>query len=279
MIIPCVLWAFVGYFFGERYLKMQWQLCLMAALIMMIFVIQIERQVILSSSSSNKGPLYFRAVIALAMAVIGSLIMDQILFKEDIEQQKIIMMDEKVRRVFPSRSAELKRQLTSIDSSILYKENERRVLVSEISRNPTIPVYTRRVIQENRDSITSETITRTSSQIQNPKIALLEPLDAQIAGLRVEKMKKDSMLLVLRPIVEAELKDKVGFLDELNLMISILTASWVAMSVWGLFFCFFLGIEIFVLVSKWNEHETDYDEVIKQQEMVHRRRLELLGKM
>src|SRR5687768_6995094 len=83
LIIPCILWGFVGYFFTKRYLRLETGLASIGAVVMVIFVIQIERQVILSSSA-NKAPLYFRGIIAIVMAVIGSLIMDQILFKEDI---------------------------------------------------------------------------------------------------------------------------------------------------------------------------------------------------
>lgn len=85
------------------------------------------------------------------------------------------------------------------------------------------------------------------------------------------------MLLVLRPLIENELKSKVGFLDELNLMFKILLGSWVALAVWSLFFLFFLGIELFIVVSKWKEKETDYDAVVSQQESIHRHRLALLA--
>lgn len=158
------------------------------------------------------------------------------------------------------------------------KENERKALVDDISKNPTIPVYTRQVTRQNIDTTTSETVTRTTSQIQNPKMALLEPLDAQIASLRQEKIKKDSMLLGLRPIVKAELGKNVGFLDELDIMYSILGDSGVSLAVWLIFFLLLFAIEVFVLVSKWNEAETDYDVLVRQQEELHRRRLELLAR-
>jgi hypothetical protein len=278
MIIPCVLWAFVGYNFASRYLKLEFFPSLLTSLVMIIFVVQIERQVILSSAANNRAPFYLRTVIAFAMALIGSIIIDQILFSEDLDQERIIMLDEKVKKILPAKSAELRTQIAEIDSAISLKDIERKQLFADISSNPTIPVYSREVKREIKDTLTTEVVTRSSSHIENPKIALLEPLDSQLASLRKEKMQKDSMMLAIRPTVEAELKQNVGFLDELQLMLSILLGSAVAFCVWFLFFFFFFGIEAFVLISKWKETETDYDEVIRQQSLIHLKRIELLSK-
>lgn len=278
MIIPCVLWAFVGFFFTSRYLKLGWEASVSGAVIMIIIVIQIERQVILSTNT-NRLPLYFRGVIAFFMAIIGSLIIDQVLFKDDIEKQRLITMDNEVREVLPARSAELKRQIHEIDSTIASKEEDRRLLLEDIAKNPKIRVYSKEATQEKIDTVLKEVVKHSSTEIQNPKIALLEPLDGQLASLRTEKLKKDSMLLVLRPLVEAELKDKVGFLDELELMFSIIKKSNVALGVWLLWFFFLSGIEVFILISKFKERETDYDVVVNHQEALHLKRIDLLTKM
>lgn len=280
MVIICFLWAFIGYMFTSHYLKGVWYFSIVGSLTMIIIVIQIERQVILSSKS-NKKPLYFRLIIAFTMAIIGSLIIDQIIFKEDIEKQRIRTMGEEIKRSFPERAEELKRQIKEVDSTILHKENERLALINDIVKNPTIPIYTKQIIspsKQKNDSINREVITRTSSQIQSPKIALIQPLDDQIAGLRFLKQQKDSLLLSLRSALEAELKQKVGFLDELNLMISICLESIPAMIAWLVWFVFLFGLEAFILVSKWNETDTDYDKMIEQQMNLHFKRIELLSK-
>lgn len=68
IMIICILWAFIGYVFTSRYLRAEWYLSVVGALTMLIMVIQIERQVILSPKR-NKGPLFFRLIIALTMAM------------------------------------------------------------------------------------------------------------------------------------------------------------------------------------------------------------------
>src|SRR5690606_5616728 len=98
----------------------------------------------------------------------------------------------------------------------------------------------------------------------------------QLAALRVQKIKKDSILLQLRAAVETELRANNGFLDELNVMLSIINQSTMAMTVWLLWLLFIFGLEIFVLVNKFMGTESDYDERVKQQMDLHLRRIELL---
>jgi hypothetical protein len=283
ILIVCLLWAFIGYSFANRYLKTDLSYSLIAAIISVFIIIQIERQIILTHGT-NKVSFFMRSIIAFSMAIIGSVIIDQIILKEDIEQQKIIMLDEKVRRVFPARAELLRGQIDEIDSAILFKEIERKELIKEISDFPTITIYNRKIErQENAglpDSLSRRTIksTSSSSQIENPKITLLEPLDLQIQNLRGEKLKKDSLILVLRPVVEAELMANVGFLDELNLTISLFQESKVAFMVWLLWFLLLFGLELFILANKWGDSETDYDAMIKRQAEIHFKRIELLGK-
>lgn len=276
IIIICILWAFIGYTFTSRYLKAPWFMSVLGAIIMVIVVIQIERQVILSAKA-NKAPLIFRAVIALLMGIIGSILIDQILFKEDIEQQKTLMMGEKVNRILPDRARELKEQITEIDSVLAVKEYEGKILSADIEKNPMTRNISEKIQHiktlEGKDStIRVVEITR----IPNPKMELLKQVDNKSSMLRKDKNKKDSLMLTLRPMVEAELKQNVGFLDELELMWSLLSNSYVALITWIIWFILLLGLECFILVSKWNEPEVDYDEVVRQQMELHLRRLRLL---
>lgn len=276
LIIICALWSFIGYTFTARYLKAPWFMAIIGALVLLVIVVQIERQVILSNSAT-KMPLIFRGVIAFLMGMIGAVLIDQTLLKEDIEQQKVLMMDEKVDKILPGRARELKTQIHTLDSALVVHESESRFLSEEIEKRPMISVYT-----ESRENFrttqggdsTKKTVV--ISKIPNPKMDLLKQVDIKNAALRIEKNKKDSLMLTLRPMVEAELKERVGFLDELGLMWSLLSGSVVALITWLIWFILLLGLECFILVSKWNEPEVDYDEVIKQQMNLHYRRLKLL---
>jgi hypothetical protein len=274
--------------FTERYLKAGVWGAVSGAIILVIIIIQVERQIILSVHK-NKALYFFRGVIALMMALIGSIIIDQIIFKEDIEQQRILLLDEKVNKAYEGKSFVLKEQIKSIDSAITSKEAARKDLVKDITENPTIKVISTSQVpvvlqnSEKRDTATvttqrvalSKTISQTS--IPNPKIGMLPGVDGQIQNLNEVKFAKDSLLLTLRADLEKEVKSKVGFLDELKLMMTILVDSWVALAVWLIWLIFLLCIELFILMSKTMEKESDYDVTVRHQMDLQLRKLKLLA--
>lgn len=272
LLIICLLWAFIGIAFTARYLQGTWYSCLAGMLIMVFIVVQIERQIILAR---KKNPLLglFRVTLAVAMAMIGTVIIDQFIFKDDIDKRKLMSMDEEVNRIFPGRSEELKRQISEIDHSINLKELERKAINDDVMRSPFLNTY-ERVTQ--RDSAGREQITIIKKNVLNPKTGLLDPLDKTIQGLREEKHKKDSILLTLRPAIEAELKQNVGFLDELEVMFDLLSESGVSLTAWLIWFFFLFALELLILVSKAGDHDTDYDKRLEEQMALHIRKIELL---
>lgn len=77
---------------------------------------------------------------------------------------------------------------------------------------------------------------------------------------------------------EKELKEKVGFLDELTILFGILFSSGIALFVWALLFFFFGLIELFVLFTKQGGDTNDYDETVKHQMDINIKKIENLSK-
>jgi hypothetical protein len=289
MIIVCILWAFVGFTFTQRYIKTELLGAIIGSIVMCIIIIQIERQIILSVHK-NKFLYFFRGIIAIMMAALGSIIIDQLIFKEDIEQKKIMLLDAKVNAVYPLKAKELKLQIQELDSTINAKETERKVLLNDISQNPTIKVVNSQIqaipIATTTTDSSNLTTTKTSvikaksstiTSIQNPKVGLYNSIDGQIKILRDQKNTKDNSLLSLRTDVEKEIKSKVGFLDELNVMMNLLKDSLPARIVWLIWVLFLFGLEMFILVSKWGEKANDYDATVIHQMDLQIKKLELLA--
>jgi Domain of unknown function (DUF4407) len=274
LLIVCLLWLFIGFAFTNRYLKGEWYESIIGAGLMIFLVIQIERQVILSSKD-NRWLHVFRFIIAFTMAIIGTVIIDQIIFKDDINKRKLVDMDQEVKVILPGRAQELKRQLHEMDSTILSKENEKKLITDDVSKNPFSTVVEQITTY---DSVGGKITSISKRKVPNPKVSLIEPMDRTILTLRKEKAKKDSLLLGLRPQVEADLKTNVGFLDELEVMYSLLIESVISLCAWLIWFVFLLGLELFILFSKMGEKETDYDKRMQQQMELHYRRIELLNK-
>lgn len=278
MLIIGIIWAFIGYNFTSRYVGGGTIASIAGAFIALIVVIQIERQIILTVHKSPWLGLA-RGVIAIVMALIGSVIIDQIIFREDIEQAQISMMDDKVDKFFPGRAKELKRQINELDSTILSKEREVNAMEAEVSKKPKIVIYNTET-STSLDSLDNPIIARktSSSEMPNPKMAMIQPMRDHVRVLYVQKAQKDSILLTLRPQIVDEIKSNVGFLDELQVMFKIVGESKVALVMWLLWILLLFSFEILVLVSKLLEKGTDYDDTILHQMALQRKRLDLYNK-
>jgi hypothetical protein len=107
----------------------------------------------------------------------------------------------------------------------------------------------------------------------------LPAFDTALHQLRAQRAEKETALLQVRPQLQAEIASKVGFLDELKVMFHLITGSTVALIVWLLWFCFLVGLEMLVLVSKAKGGTTDYDETVRHQMEHQLRKLKLLSGM
>ncbi len=292
IMIVCILWAFIGYIFTNRYMHAGILGSIAGAALFVIIIIQIERQIILSIDPSDW--LYItRGVLAIMMAILGSVIIDQIIFKDDIELEKITFNEARVNKALPAKTEELRYQIAAIDSAISKKEVERMNLLADISKNPTTKTFsTQATSRSDRKttidtasgkSITTEKVVpvmvTTVGTISNPNISFIAPIEQIITDLRSEKLDKETALLNIRPLLEKDVASKVGFLDELKVMFSLISNSRVALAIWGLWFFVLLTMELLVLISKMNDKENDYDRTIKHQMDLYVRKLELFNKM
>lgn len=289
LLIICILWAFIGYCFVSRYLVAEWYYSLLGAILFVLIILQVERQIILSDSRS-KWKYGVRAFIAVIMAIIGSIIIDQIIFRDDIKHKELFELSAQVDALLPAKQAELKRQLIETDSSISKKEAERKALISELTKNPTIQIVGKQndavplattTIDTNKMAITKTVLVRKTStnitSVPNPKMSLLAPLDQQIKELRSIKIDQENRILKLRSEVELEAKANSGFLFELKTMYLILRDSGPALFFWALWALLLLGIEILIMVNKMTHGETDYEVTIQHHMELQKRKLALLA--
>lgn len=290
ILIVCILWFFIGFAFAHRYLSLSLPGCLLAGFLSTLIIVQVEKQIVLSINPS-RWLLILRGCLAFIMSNLGAVIIDQILFEKDIEIEKISYISEKVNKILPLKTEELRKQIAALDTSISKKEQERENYVTDISKHPTttattVQTSTRRVpvqtaTSSGKDMETWKTLTdRTVSSmlVPNPKIALIPSLDSTIGAMRQQKVQKENELLHIRPALEAEMKAHTGFLDDLTIMIQMLSSSHVALAFWCLWILFFLFIEMLVLFSKMGDKSNDYEKVVLHHMNLQIRRLDALGK-
>lgn len=278
LLIISMVWCFIGFEFTSRYLHGNTLMSAIGAIIMVVMVIQIERQIILTIGK-NSSVKRFRIIIGVVMAIIGSVIIDQVMFKDDIERERITIDQEKVNKAMVIKTQEINNQIVQLDSSIAKKEQERTKTIAEITKNPTITSYNTQTHSKTDSSGRMVTVGRTltSQSMPNPKIEILSQLDAQIKGLREAKVAKENSLLTIRSTVEQEVKNSKPFLEELSILFKILISSPIAFIVWALIFVFFFSIELFVLYCKFGDDKNDYDRTIMHQMQIRMQMIDKLG--
>ncbi|MCF2875075.1 MULTISPECIES: DUF4407 domain-containing protein [unclassified Tenacibaculum] len=268
LLIIMIMWLLIGFLFSREYLRLPIIGCAISGVVLMIIIVQIERQIILGSK--NRNTTAFRITLGLVMALLGSVIVDQIIFKEDIIKEKMMNVNEEVSQILPQKINEINLQVNELDSLMQKKEKERDLLIIEVTKTPSIrlPKYeTQRIpskTSDGRDTILIQKKYITES-VLNPKAKLIEDAGKQISKLRKERSQLSHQIIDAREKTEKELLHSKGFLDELKIMFRILLSSPVSMIVWGLWLLFFLIIELFVLISKLADSENDYERIIKHQ--------------
>jgi len=279
LLIICTLWGFVGYSFVSKYLKGEWYASAFGAVLFVLIILQVERQIILSDSG-GKMKYWLRGLIAIIMAVIGSIVVDQCIFQEDIARQEVFDRNAEVDTLMPSKERELKLQISQADSSIAKKERERAALMDDINRHPTIHIISS--ITERHHALDStqkvdQKTTSTVNSIQNPKMAMIPAIDQQLKDMQQIKTALEDRLIRLRSEVEKEAQANKGFLHELQVMYKILYGSGPALFVWVLWFLLLMGLEVFIMVNKLANIETDYDVSIRHHMELQKRKLQLLA--
>lgn len=269
LIILIILWGTIGYLFAERYVLAPWWGCLIIAIVMIVIVLQIERQIILTIEK-HKGLAIFRALIALIMAIIGSAIIDQIIFKDDIEKKMIEIVDRQVNKQLPNRLTVINSKLQELQLDIDSLDKKNLELYSEISKRPTINTISTSttqipIKQEDGNFKTMPQQTISTIPIANPKVKESDINNQHLDVLRNQKEEYTKRKMDAENTLRSELKSKQGFLEELNAIIEILLESTVALIFYIILFLFLMSLELFVVMSKFYDKECDYELVIRHQ--------------
>jgi hypothetical protein len=269
ILILIILWAFVGYSFADRYIQTSVWGSVAIAVIFVLIIIQIERQIILNVGH-NKIASIFRMVIAVIMAILGSTILDQIIFKDDIEKKMIEIVDRQVKDQLPARLSVINGKLAELQVEIDSLDHRNIDLYQQISKNPTINTVTTIVTSvpiSNEDGTITNKNQRTVSNnpIANPKIKEADLNNNNLILLRNQYEEYSQRKLKAEESLRVELKSKKGFLEELNAMLEILKESTVALIFYVILLAFLTSLELFVLLSKADKNRSDYDLVMEHQ--------------
>ena len=266
LLIIMLVWFFIGYCFTTRYLHMGETGGVVGGLLMAFIILQVERIIILSHHISLGGKV-FRIILGIVMALLGAMIMDQFTFKDDIELRKSQVLSSRVEKAIKLSEVDIRGQVAEIDSMLALANKRLFSLSEELQKRPVIVTnYTTGSVT--RDSLGNQvnaTTQRNTAVAENPLKVEFEFLQEQITDLNKKKFELTQSITDLRAKKEQELKAATGLLDELVLLKEVVAESWVGMFVYGLFLFFFLSLELFILIMKMSDKESDYDKLIAHQ--------------
>ena len=270
MLIVGLLWAFIGYKFSNEYLKLGIWTSLIGAVVALFLVIQLERQLVLHVSKTRlvSG---FRIALAILMALIGSTIVDQIIFQEDIENAREVSNSNKVNELLPQETKQIVKYQKEQDSII--KTIEKRI---EDIKKEDPPRYSyiwkdKEVSYKTRDGKDTTVVKRFRERIPNPQFASqLESKDKTIRELRnkvadIRKQKTESLnkSIDIRKDLKERIEKRKPFLDELTIMFyEVLFKNVIALIFWFVLFLFMFCLEMMVLFATWGK-KTDYEDMVE----------------
>lgn len=256
MLIVGIIWFFVAYQFSRMYIKLDVFWASIVGVVAGFIVWQIERVII--NSDKNRWIALFRFLLAFCMSIIGAVIIDQFIFKDDIEKQRKEHNKELVNKMYKEKKDNIDNEIENLNKQIEKLSDEKNRILNKMKAN----TKTKRI--ERNDS-TSKTIEKfyeeDNSHFQRMFNEYSERIDHLIQERQKLNMSKDS----LRNSIEKEVNSYHGLLDELDILISVITKEWYSKTLYFIIMFFFLMLELLVVVSKTFQKEDDYDFAIQHQ--------------
>lgn len=270
--IMMILWGTIGYCFADRYINIESvPMKIAVALMFMFIVLCVERVIILTV---GKAPVMsvMRVLMAICMAILGSCIFDQIIFRNDIheaiqEHREDVIQEAVAKRlsIYESDERRIKHDMDSLSNATIE-------LSEELQKRPIIQgtnVTTQeQVVGTDEEGKPKKVKTQTVNSIamENPLARQLEANNEQIKMFseQLEQLRQD------KKDVEATTREEVnsrtpGFIEELEATLRVVSQSWVSLAFYIILFLFLLFIELFVLTIKAGESKCDYDLIVEHQ--------------
>lgn len=276
MLILMIVWSITGYCFADRYVNLPIWGCAMVSLVFVTIVVMIERQIILTVNPSWLLKA-FRTLIAIMMAIIGSMIFDQVIFGKDINKQ--------MAETIELQTADLTKQRVGIaQAKIMHIQAEKdslnavnAELQADINKHPwiiqksTTNTQSKLVVNGEIKTVNSPSVT--TNQVANPKQDVVNSNNEKIKILDAQEQEYNKKMMTIEEDTRKECQANVGFLEELEAMWSILATRLAAAIFYGVLFLFLMFLELFVLVSKIGDNKCDYEKTIAGSQRAREARL------
>lgn len=270
--IMMVLWGTIGYCFADRYINIEsCALKLCVSLAFMFIVLCVERVIILTVGKARVMST-MRVMLALCMAFLGACIFDQIIFRNDIQQEIQERREDVIKETIAKRLSIYESDIQRITHDMDSLGKATLALNEELKKNPTIEMTD---VSTNRTNVGKDEngnpIIQTSTIVNKKKMPnpLAEQLKAnneqiQIYIDQLEQLRQDKKDIADK--VTKEIKSRsLGFIEELEATLAVVSNSWISLVFYVILFLFLTFLELFVLTIKMGDNKCDYDLIVEHQ--------------
>lgn len=270
--IMMILWGTIGYCFADRYINIEsCALKLCVSIAFMFIVLCVERVIILTVGKAKLMSV-MRVLLALCMAVLGSCIFDQIIFRNDIQQAIQEHREDVISATITKRLAIYDSDIQRITTDMDSVSKATIALNEELQKRPVIKgtnVSTQEQVvgvDENGKPQKVKTQFVNTVTLANP---LAEQLKAnndqiQIYSTQLEQLRQDKKEVAEK--VREEMNQRApGFIEELEATLKVVSQSKVSLAFYIILFCFLTFLELFVLTIKMGENKCDYELIVESQ--------------
>lgn len=272
IFIMMMLWGTIGYCFADRYINIEsGTLKTFVAMAFMFIVLCVERVIILTVGKAWLMTC-MRVLLALCMAILGSCIFDQMIFRNDIQQaiqaHRENVISETVAKRLSIYDSDIQRITQEMDS--LGKATI--TLNEELQKRPVIKgtnVSTQeQVIGVDENGIAKKVKVQSVNTVTlaNP---LAEQLKANHEQIQTYSAQLENLIQNKKDVAETvriEVSQRApGFIEELEATLTVVSQSPVSLAFYIILFCFLTFLELFVLTIKIGESKCDYELIVESQ--------------
>lgn len=269
MCIMIILWATISFCFADRYVNVESVFSKIAiSFVFVVIVICIERIIILTVGRAWLMGI-MRGVLALCMALLGATIFDQIIFRNDIQDEiqkkREIIISETISQRMSIYESDMNRINSEMDSlrSLIERQSD------ELQKKPKIKTYNHQSVvthDNNQDGQKKEITTTSTNEMLNPLADQIKQNQEQykIYLEQMEKLRQDKKDIA--QAITKEVSERApGMIEELEATYKVVTKSRIALVFYFILFVLLISLELFILAIRIFDTKCDYDSLTEHQ--------------
>jgi hypothetical protein len=260
LFVPVIIWLISVWALTANVMDEPWLVALICALIASFLIFMLERSIVMASG--KKLIFFFRIFLGFFVATLGSLAIDEIVFKNDIEQQLQANLNSAIANEEKQIEQEYEKRLAAQHSLIMTNKQ---------SWAEALDVARKEADGTGGSGIKGvHAITKIKMEIAEKHKA---DYDASLAGLREleDLLRKDK--LQRKDIITASFNHH-GILNRIKAMFDLVRKDAYMLVVYIITTIIFFGMEFLVILLKMTMPKTNYELKLEMIERIGRQRME-----